>query len=1511
MITVVRIDNPFEPHRRESVDVAFKRGMTTKDICQKLSVDDVVAGAVAHNGERLKDGSSRELSDGDFVTIIICPAGQAIAALSFWEALFFSYVVGTIASALMPKLDMDENPDSNYGYYGFQNTYLPEGSPVPLVYGSIRTAAPCINQSIMGGGAGVFTGETQTASYETLTTLLAISEGPISGLGDLTGRVSNSTQQSNIVNGRDIASSIGLLVNGIDATALEGTYSWRTGELDQTAMSGNVSSLDIDTSSVSNSYVIKQTITIGTDGILGTSSEFPPGVVSYANRIIESDSTQFTSLQLTEKASLANVQFFFARGLYSGGNDGTPNNQAVNMRVQYWATDISGTATSSVYITQPINITEAINRPFSVDHKLELWDADTITSSSQGGYLHTYTQNYALRRFWLRLTEPQGLALCAGSSSIYGGGWIKNIDQNDSSYQSFNLHLFSWSDDDALGNSSVRANFEGAWAPSSATVSSTKGWTTGWQGWSPSDNKKGRFFFIAWDNGKMTRWVSPLFSGGEGNTNVFPGGTVNNGWGHYGFSFNNGNAPLYEPEVTFYWNGIAYAGERQYTTETVGWGHVRPSYPTDGAVFSIGNFLNKYAPDNGSSGSDKPHLSSANYLQGVFLFSGQQGEGLGIGPFMAAMATAVDYESLKPNMLPSVFEASPDALVLYDMFSPQGAPAVGDEAKEYYRNYALPSSSTEEYQGVHHVFQSAASLTDGQNPTVGAPNSGTALWTKTGGEPSKGYYKIEVFKDKGTGPYDTTDRQDTVQVETVTTFNEQEFVYPGTALLSAAITGTDQISNSQPELTALVHGILVPVWDGDDEAAPTITREFNSNPAWIALDLLTNRRYGMGDIFSPNGTYELLDLHSFKEWADFCDAGVADGFGQLSVFGVNFQGTTSFSDDDVGEGIWLHIGLIDTNGVLVQSIPETWQVGNFVSITSSSGGHGQDWKTSDDAVGGLNNASNLLKIHKITPHYSDEADGFHGWRSYVRVDIIKNRPNYGSWDQFWADDAGVGTYSTDITETLTSTDETLKVEDVSVFSTLDYANRPQYATITSGSYTETVRIYGYDDENDQVHVYRAQLGTTAVTGSAYAVTISVVPSIAAVSGYERRCRYDGVLDKKNTAGWDALLEVFQAGRAMPVKAGAKIVVVVDKPKDPVALFGQGNIKEGSFSLAYLSAESSPNSITVRYLDSDHNFEGRTVIIDHPSTHGNAGVCSIGGITDKETCELAGGTWTDDGSSPTSYSTLRNESLEAKGVVRRSQATRDATYRLNRYHLQRRSATFEVGPDAIHLLPGDRILVSHDTPQYGFSGRIPEAGTIASNLWPSGGPTTEVAPSLYQSMGTPGDGGTGGGPLWRGTQTVMTVFQPEAVVPPLTAYSQNQLPDGKGVAMFRGTPMNSAGTVPAGAAADGTPIPCFDHNKGGTGSYATWAIQFGYPGDGAIKDHGVDLDVIASATHKSCFSVYVREPAKGATRGVLVNVYRRYDEDMGGTSRSYYGYFRWIGGDSHRGEFRRRNNAVSR
>ena len=1480
MITVVRVCNPFEPFRRETVEVPFCEGMSTTTVARDFDSEDLVAGAVALNGEFILDGAETILSDGDFVMLVFAPAGE-IEVIKF---LVYAIIASAISVMLMPKLDQPEDPDSTYGYYGFRNSYLPEGSPVPVVYGKMRYAPPCINQSIIGGSPTV-SDELLIGTTETMNAMYAISEGPIYGIGEFQGAVGNDVERDSVISdasGYDattLASGMGLQINGIDGESLEGAYNWRTGEPYQDPMIGDNGYLNVNYAGTT--YALGFAISEGTAGI--TETDYAEGLYDYVDRIggassSDIDTTQFVSLQLTEKADLLNVQAFFPKGLFSDGQDANPDTRTVKLRLQYWETDSSGTALSQVRILPAIEITESLQRTFSADFRIPFLEPQSTTFSTggQGGFFYVFRKS-SLQRLYnssaggIQKLTPPG----AGSADqkFSGAAWISPRDQDGNNGITTTVFY--------LGNRNTQTPFQPeyyktssgsgnwkAWAPNDEDLTNAAylGWAFTW-GRTWEDTGSGGTFqaqyrgfrpqLMAWDSAanKWSRWIAdPADWQGTANTWDNDGSIP---WLHVGFTYDGSKEGA--DRVKFSIAGINSSGRTVAGSiyEEGDGGSAQPQWPSaagsgDAPVFNVIGYAGTY-------GSNTTLYESRSYVCGAVMCSGILSEAWFDN---AVFSTNVFNQK---NFRPSSMQGDPNALLLLDIFTLQDT-----SGSPYYKNYAYPDATTEA-EGV--IRSNTASTTYYK----AAPNSSSPLFSTFAGVTKNGYYKVTV--------------------DSITTFTTQDYTYPATAVISTSLTATEEVNNSTPEITMIVHGKTVPVWDGTSEVDPTMTIQWSNNPAWVALDMLTNSRYGMGSVFSPDGRYDLIDLPSFLEWANFCDEGVQDGYGDLFFFGLRTD--NHITDNESPAGLYLYFGL--RQGVNdMQEMPGTWAVGYNLSIKSVIDGI-PNFVTAADVVGGLNNASNLLEMYTFEPFFDDA--GFHGWNTYVRVKAVWNRTDEDG-DRLWPDGVTEGEYlwadeltigSTTLIVAITSaTQNIIQVDDWNVFAALDFNPATQsvkyYADITSGGVTESVEIMGVSaGSTPTVTIMRGQLGTTALAAASIGDTVALKAGafLGVASGYDTRAQFDGVFDKKESAGWDALLQVFQAGRAMPVKAGSKIIAVVDQPRDPVALFTQANIKDGSLEISYLGIKDAPNAVSATFLNKDRNYENESIIVDHPSTYGQAGYCSIGGHTDEDSCVAAGGTWTLEDFNPGEYATRRQETLEARGVTRRNQVTRDATYRLNRYYLQRRGAKFDVGPDAIHLLPGDRVLVSHDVPQYGYSGRIPEEGGASDNLWPFGGPGTTTAPSLYQSMGTPGDGGTGGGPLWRGTQTVMTVFQPEAVVPPLTAYSQNQLPDGKGVAMFRGTPMNSAGTVPAGAAADGTPIPCFDHNKGGTGSYATWAIQFGYPGDGAIKDHGVDLDVIASATHKSCFSVYVREPAKGATRGD------------------------WRGADSHRGEFRRRNNAVSR
>ncbi|WKS98727.1 phage tail protein [Gallibacterium salpingitidis] len=110
---------------------------------------------------------------------------------------------------------------------------------------------------------------------------------------------------------------------------------------------------------------------------------------------------------------------------------------------------------------------------------------------------------------------------------------------------------------------------------------------------------------------------------------------------------------------------------------------------------------------------------------------------------------------------------------------------------------------------------------------------------------------------------------------------DTEFAYPNTAL--AGLMFDSEYFSNLPQRNYLVRGIKVKVpsnydpisrsynglWDGRFKIAWT------NNPAWIFYDLMTNKRYGMGQRLGDFG----VDKWALYAIAQYCDVSVPDGFG--------------------------------------------------------------------------------------------------------------------------------------------------------------------------------------------------------------------------------------------------------------------------------------------------------------------------------------------------------------------------------------------------------------------------------------------------------------------------------------------------------------------------------------------------------------------------------------------------------------------------------------------------------
>lgn len=171
-----------------------------------------------------------------------------------------------------------------------------------------------------------------------------------------------------------------------------------------------------------------------------------------------------------------------------------------------------------------------------------------------------------------------------------------------------------------------------------------------------------------------------------------------------------------------------------------------------------------------------------------------------------------------------------------------------------------------------------------------------------------GYQDVltHTFNDKCTAPYDedfefpltgsapwniritrispdsasSSERNETT-FQTLTEIIDAKFTYPDTALFGLTVDAR-QFGSTIPNRSYLIDGIKVQipsnynastrvysgVWNG------TFNRAVSSNPAWVAYDICTNNRYGLGRLLGA-----MPDKFELYTIAQYCDELVPDGFG--------------------------------------------------------------------------------------------------------------------------------------------------------------------------------------------------------------------------------------------------------------------------------------------------------------------------------------------------------------------------------------------------------------------------------------------------------------------------------------------------------------------------------------------------------------------------------------------------------------------------------------------------------
>ena len=156
---------------------------------------------------------------------------------------------------------------------------------------------------------------------------------------------------------------------------------------------------------------------------------------------------------------------------------------------------------------------------------------------------------------------------------------------------------------------------------------------------------------------------------------------------------------------------------------------------------------------------------------------------------------------------------------------------------------------------------------------------------------------------------------------------------------------------------------------------------------------------------------------------------------------------------------------------------------------------------------------------------------------------------------------------------------------------------------------------------------------------------------------------------------EQVAKVSTEGRARVVQRGTSFGVIIDQEASPVQLFGIQNIVANSFENSYIGRKDRANVIEMSYFDADRSYTRQTFELR-----------SVDFDPDENIEE-------------------RKISIVLYGCTSKTQAEKYAQFLLNCNKYFLRMVTFEVGVDALASGVGDVVYVSHDVPQWGYSGRI--------------------------------------------------------------------------------------------------------------------------------------------------------------------------------------------------------------
>jgi hypothetical protein len=856
--TVISISNPLDLSTREVFEV--NSGATVRSVIESRGSG--CWRAFLHGQELKEDELDLELNSGDVLGVVDMPQGPLLAALPY---LIIAFVSGYIAYRLLTRTKPDPRGDQGsptYAFGGIGNNRN-EGLPIPIVYGRHRTGGTMISES----------GSLSGSNNMTVNQLIAVSEGPIYGIGSLESQLINNTQSSGSVYGENIP--LGITIDESEASNLaEAQIDVRPGGNVQLPIPG------FNVISIETPYAIKlnseETTSSDNSALMFGEGDWNDAA-KYADVDAKFD-TYATTFRLDDKDyDSFTTRIEMPAGLVRLDNNGNHFNSILQVAVRYRKLDSSGLPVLSggpggdgwLYESFPPVLQAATRQRIFREYSFALKDPSSSsggisvgasfspgTTSTNGELIASFPPSQNFRVFWTEgdLPVPQFWAESPGSNWL---GWM--LYCNDIGLDPMNSFVIG-----------------GVFKVDVARL---------------SDPQFPRVAVLArlgngGDQGAEIRAVCDA-----GSTDLRIEAKVANSYtGDFSVVLSH-TIPGYSGEwfkAEFRYrmtdkNGYPYPG----WNGGVNWqyrpmGH-RHSLYVNGSELDYRQYTAPYNEFDDTYGfwpiARRPEGAArvlyAKTLDAVYIDELYYGE-TGLALETEYSGTTAYINSTTSPFQPSIEDTGTTSIVNRAADFPHAVAYLFD---------ANTGSGPVSYASGRSLgdYGQDMQLQQG-NGTIGV-EPGYTFSAGSGGSLTPGRYEAQIVR---VNKDSTNDKCiDDANLAAVIGIENKGLGYPGVALIGAKVRATDQLRDTKPNFTAVVWGRLVPVLLGE---APNYI--YSSNPAWIALDILLDKRVGLGHRYSVKN----IDRQSIADWATYCDEIVYAGSAQFSMNNAGYATSTDWDD---------------------------------------------------------------------------------------------------------------------------------------------------------------------------------------------------------------------------------------------------------------------------------------------------------------------------------------------------------------------------------------------------------------------------------------------------------------------------------------------------------------------------------------------------------------------------------------------------------------------------------------